>query len=425
MLMAKEDQDKPGTQPSGGEGIKSLRLRLNRRMAIESKTDSEIVIFDFDTNARFKLTTAIYDLICRFKTPTSVGDVISQYAVGNHLSGIISQLIEKGVLVEENRFQSPKAIKLAANSQTLFNSPRWRKGTTTNVSVVGIPFDLGNTVAAGARGGPDSIRTCSQQYDYRLDFLSGKPVGWFDLDTEERILEGVTFSDWGDLWFSYGENPEKIFQRIASICEDIVEVGSFPLFLGGDHSVTFPIVECLQRHQPLSVIWFDAHNDLGKLSSDASHDHANVARRILDLPNISKIVQIGLKGYTVYNELDLGGEKVTSITASRLRQQGLAAILKLLPESDRFYISLDIDVLDPIYAPATSTPVPGGLTPTELKSLSSIIGLNREVIGLDLVEVNPEKDNDHMTSRVACQLLLAAMGAIMHRRAAALDGSRL
>ncbi len=394
-----------------------MRLMLNNRMAIESKTASEIVIFDFDTNARFKLTAALYDLICRFKTPACVGDVISQYSIGEHLAGVIAKLMEKGVLVEENRFQSHKEIKLAANSQTLFNSPRGHKGTTAHVSVVGIPFDLGNTVAAGARGGPDSIRTCSHQYDYRLDFLSGRPVGWFDLDTEERILEGVTFSDLGDLWFSHGENPEKIFQRIASICEDIILTGSFPLFLGGDHSVTFPIVESLQRRQPLNVIWFDAHNDLGKTSSDASHDHANVARRILDLPNISKIVQIGLKGYTIYNELDLGGERVVSVTASRLRNKGLASILDLLPESESFYISLDIDVLDPVYAPATSTPVPGGLTPEELKSLSSIIGLNRDVIGLDLVEVNPEKDNDNMTSRVACQLLLAAMGAIMKRRA--------
>lgn len=397
--------------------ILSSRLLLNDRMAIESKSDSEIIIFDFDTNARFKLSSALYNLICKFRTSARVDEVLSQYSIGESLLGAVAQLIQKGILVEENSVQTSKEIKLVATSQTLFNSPRASSGHTSHVSVVGLPFDLGNTVAAGARGGPNSIRTCSHLYDYRLDFLSGRPVGWFDLDREERILEGITFSDWGDLWFSYGENPERIFQRIAAVCEDLIGAGSFPLFLGGDHSVTFPIVESLQRHQPLSVIWFDAHNDLGKIASGASHNHANVARRILDLPNISKLIQIGLKGYTIYNELDFGGDKVATLPASRLRKRGADSVLELLPEADRFYISIDIDVLDPTYAPATSTPVPGGLVPDELKSLFLSIGLNRNVVGLDLVEVNPDRDTDNMTSRLACQLLLAALGAIMKRGA--------
>lgn len=395
-----------------------MRLQLNPRLAIESKTDTGVVVFDFDSNARFQLTTAVYALLRKFETANRVGEVMSQYAVGEALAGVIANLLEKGILIEEGARQSPKESRLVANPRTLFNCPRWLAGAAAQVAVVGVPFDLGNTVAAGARSGPDAIRNASRQYDYRLDFLSGRPVGWFDLDTEERVLEGVSFADRGDLWFSYGENPETIYQRLASVCEEILSAGAFPCFLGGDHAITFPIVECLQRHAPLTVVWFDAHNDLGTIAAGAAHDHASVARRLLDLPNVSKIVQIGLKGYTIYNELTLGGERVISITASRLRRHGAASVLDLLPEAERLYISLDIDVLDPVYAPGTSTPVPGGLTPAELKELCLLIGRHRDVAGFDLVEVNPEKDHQQQTSQVACHLLLATLGAIFQRRAA-------
>jgi len=416
MSTSKEETGKWGTPLAGCEQVIALRLALNQRMAIESKDDSEMVIFNLDTNARFKLTMPLYQLIRKFRTPAYVDDVLSGYSDGGNLSQIISELIEKEILVREGYVSAPKEIKLTASPQTMFNIPRRREGDCPQVSLIGVPFDLGNTVAAGTRRGPHEIRSRSRHYDYHFDLLAGQPVGWLDIDLEERILEGVTFSDWGDVWFRYGEDPEKIFHRIADVCEDIVDARSFPIFLGGDHSITFPIVECLQRHRPLCVIWFDAHNDLGEISPGASHHHGNVARRILGLPNISKVVQIGLRGYTVYNELSLGGEKVTTITASRLRAQGISSILESLPDSDAFYISIDIDVLDPAHAPATSTPVPGGLSQAELKSALYTIGLNRDVIGLDLVEVNPDRDSNNITASAACQLLLAATGAIMKRR---------
>jgi agmatinase len=416
MLKPEEETGGNGTPLTVRKPVGVLRLELNRRMAIESKDDSDMVIFNLDTGARYKLSRPLYQLICKFGAPAYVDDVLSGYSAGGRLVKIISELIEKEILVEEGYVSPPKEIKLTASPQTMFNTPRRSEGDYSHVSLVGVPFDLGNTVAAGARRGPHEIRARSRQYDYHFDLLSGRPIGWFDLDLEERILEGVTFSDWGDVWFRYGEDPEKIFRRITDVCEDIVDAGSFPIFLGGDHSITFPIVECLQRRRSLCVIWFDAHNDLGEISPGASHHHGNVARRILDLPNISKVVQVGLRGYTVYNELGLGGEKVTTITASRLRAQGISSILESLPESEAFYISIDIDVLDPVHAPATSTPVPGGISPAELKSALCAIGLHRNVIGLDLVEVNPDRDNNNITASVACQLLLAATGAVMKRR---------
>jgi agmatinase len=397
----------------------SMRLVLNQRMAIESRTDSEAVVFDFDTNARFKLTTAVYDLVRRFSSPVRVDDALAGHPAGERLTEVVANLFAKGILVAEQGSTRPPEVPLVASTRTLFNCPRRDPRAPTDVSVAGLPFDLGNTVAAGARDGPEAIRTWSRQYDYRLDFLTGQPVGWFSLDTEERILEGVTFSDWGDLWFGHGEAPEKIFARIGDICEDIVRSGSFPLFLGGDHSVSFPVVECLQHHQPLTVLWLDAHNDLGRIVPDSAHDHASVARRIVGLPNVTRVVQVGLKGYTIYRELELGGDKVISVPAARLRRRGISPVLDLIPAGDGVYVSLDIDVVDPVCAPGTSTPVPGGLVPDEVQSFLSTVGLNREVIGMDLVEVNPLKDRDDITSRVACQLLLAAMGGIMRRRLAA------
>src|SRR5262249_14046886 len=151
------------------------RLVLNKRLAIESKTGSEVVIFNFDTNARFKLTTAVYQLICEFGAPVYVDDVVSKHSAKGHLVKVISELIEKEILVQENEVRQPKEIKLTVSSQTMFNSPRRLEADCPQISLVGVPFDLGNMVAAGTRQGPHGIRTCSLQHDYHVELLSGRP----------------------------------------------------------------------------------------------------------------------------------------------------------------------------------------------------------------------------------------------------------
>jgi agmatinase len=238
-------------------------------------------------------------------------------------------------------------------------------------------------------------------------------VGWFDIEQEERILTGKTIADCGDIWFQHGESIDTIFQRIARVCDEIVSNNSLPVFIGGDHSITFPIVEQLQKSEPLVIIWFDAHNDYGEILPGAANNHKNVARRIMQLPNIIKMIQIGYRGYTVYEDITPQSTRRKIITTKKLRDQGLASILAEIPPAVPCYISIDIDVLDPIYAPATSTPVPNGLSVKELKDAICAVGANRKIKGFDLMEVNPEKDMGEVTSLLACDLILTTLSTAL------------
>jgi len=400
--------------------LNDQRLVLSKKLAVETMTDNEVTIFHNTTFARLKLSKPVYDLILKFQEPAFISDVIPEH-LQEKLEPYLLKLIEKRFLLNEidaKRFaEQPLERRLAKTSHTLFNSPRHQEGQpVADVSIVGVPYDLGNRVAAGARKGPTDLRMRSGDYDYRVDLLTGKPHGWFDVETEERILDGVTISDWGDVWFRYGESPDQIFERISGICADVVAAGSFPTIIGGDHSISYPVVEVLQRDQPLTVVWFDAHTDFSDLAPGVCNNHANVVRRILGLPNVLNVVEVGHRGYTLNNKLQTKNEKLTIFTGSRIREHGFASILDHIPASRPCYVSVDIDVLDPIYAPATSTPVPCGLSPQELKQMIRVLGQNRQVVGFDLVEINPERDIGWSTTIVGCHLILSALGAFMANR---------
>ncbi len=402
------------------EQIFSQRLVLSSRIAIESVNDKEVVIFHTSRSTRLKLTKSLYQLIRNFNSPTYLQDLVSDN-IDEKLEACILSLKEKGFLLTEQECDKdsiPQSTRnLSTTTHTLFNSPRYQAGKpAANAAIVGIPFDLGNVEAPGARKGPAQIRICSHNYDYHLDFLTGEPIGWFDIEKEERILAGKTIADWGDIWFQHGESIDTIFQRIANVCEEIVSNNSLPVFIGGDHSVTFPIVEQLQKLQPLVLIWFDAHNDYGEILPGAANNHKNVARRIMQLPNIIKLIQIGYRGYTVHEDINPLSTRRKIVTTTKLRDKGISAILAEIPPHLPCYISIDIDVLDPIYAPATSTPVPNGLSVKELKDAICAVGANSKIVGFDLMEVNPEKDIGEVTSLVACHLLLTTLSTALDRK---------
>ena len=403
------------------EKMFSSRLVLSSKLAIESIGDNRIIVFHTRALSRLELTKSLYELLCdRFTYPAYFHEAFTPQ-LREKLRGHVALLIEKGFLLTEEQDDELAGQlierKLSATAYTLFNSRYDQKdGSRGDVSVVGVPYDLGNVVAPGARKAPDEIRVCSYDYDCQLDFFTGRPLGWVDVERAERILEGTTICDWGNIWFRYGESPETIFGRIGDVCDEILEARSFPLFIGGDHSISFPIVERIQFKQPMAVLWFDAHNDYGEFVPGVCNNHKNVARHIAMLPNVYRLVQVGVRGYTVYDEFSKDGEKTSIITPSDLRQNGMDSILAVLPQSLPCYISIDIDVLDPSCAPGTSTPVPGGLTLSELKDALRVVSSARNVLGLDLVEVNPGKDINQITSIIACQLLLNSLGAIMRRK---------
>jgi agmatinase len=385
------------------------------RAFIESEEEEHVVLFERECSQRIRISRGLYKLWMQFETPAKLSEVRAAQQLSPTAEKALSRLIEKRFLVDAYAPYETRHKPLKKNPYTLFNCPRCNgAGCQSDVSVIGLPYDLGSQVAPGARNGPQTLRLRSNEFDYRINCQTGKPMGWFDVDAQRRILEDVRICDRGDLWFAYGEPPDEIAHRLEEICR-AGHGRSLPVFLGGDHSVSYPIVKALQAEQPVTVIWCDAHSDMGHFIPPATHNHFSVARRILSLPNVTKMVHLGYRGYTMKDEINTGDPRRTVVTAKALREQGVALLLEHIPEDAACYLSVDMDVLDPSHAPAVSSPSCGGLTPAELWTALGAVGRARKVVGMDVVEFNPDLEGANRTATVASQLLLATLGGILRR----------
>lgn len=260
--------------------------------------------------------------------------------------------------------------------------------------VVGAPTDHGNVISRGAAHGPAAIRRAS-------------------LNLAAPSLQGV---DIGDIDRSDSPDPETFMDRLADATLGICERGLCPLILGGDHSITYAPVAMLQRSRDLCLLWFDAHTDFSPWSGQSFHNHKQVLRRISKLDGVSRIVQIGYRGITGGDERSLGAKSAV-VTTARARMLDEQALLALVPRDLPCYISIDIDVVDPFSAPGTSAPVPDGLPPQQVKTMLQTLVRYREIVGADLVEVNPAFDREAATGLVAADLIHGMAEQWSHQQA--------
>ena len=259
-----------------------------------------------------------------------------------------------------------------------------------DVAVVGVPFDLATTNRPGTRLGPRAIRAASASLAWC------RPYAW-EFDPFERL----NVIDWGDVFFDMGE-PQKAPAAISAAYDKFVLAGVTPLTLGGDHFISFPILQALHRkHGPLSLIHFDAHSDTWR-DTDARIDHGTMffhAAR-LGLVDPSRSVQVGMR---THND-ETHGFQV--LDARWLHENGVEACIARLRDrvgDSKCYVSFDVDFLDPAYAPGTGTPVVGGFdTNTALQLIRGLAGL--DIVGMDVVEVSPPYDHSELTALAAASV---------------------
>lgn len=283
-----------------------------------------------------------------------------------------------------------------AGDATLFGwkDPRDTAARTGDLCVLGAPTDHGNVVSRGAAHGPAAIRRASAR------LASPRNGGW----------------DIGDVDRSDAPDAQPYLDRIRATTRTVRTLGLVPLLLGGDHSITYAPVSALLEDQALCLIWLDAHTDFSPWTGQNHHNHKQVLRRISTLPGIRGIVQIGYRGITIGDERSLGegSQVVTSARARRMRAHDLLAIV---PDDVPCYLSIDIDVVDPAYAPGTSAPVPGGLTPDEVAAFLRLLACHREIAGIDLTEVNPVLDASGRSATVAAELIAVLVDRWAEQRA--------
>jgi agmatinase len=289
--------------------------------------------------------------------------------------------------------------------------------TDADIVVVGVPFDEGTSARPGARFGPRDIREASLIYAW------SRRNGFFYIDDERWVLQGIRWVDVGDVDVE-PMDPHVTFGRVTEAVRAIRRRNALPVVLGGDHSITFPVVRAYELPS-LTVIHFDAHVDsYGEppsrdAISTAVTDHGAWVSAVAQLPGI-KIVQIGMRG--VAN--DEHGLKLsrkygaTLVTSERVQRNGIEPALAAIPKSENIYVSIDIDVLDPALAPGTGTVEVGGLTFQQLSDILRAIPSKGRLVGMDVVEMNSYYDPTGVTAQTAARLIIDLLGAALPGKAA-------
>ena len=281
---------------------------------------------------------------------------------------------------------------------TFMRLPHITQPEELEVALIGVPFDGGTTYRPGPRFGPRHVRVQSAIIRPWNPAMNVNPFSKY------RV------ADFGDL----PVNPlsiEDTFRRVEQGIAPLLRAGVRCACVGGDHSISLPILRAVaKKHGPVSLIQFDAHNDLWDEYFGSKYSHGTPFRRAFEegLLLDGGVLQVGLRGQ-VYGENDFDfarAHKVRMVTAEEFHKKGLTIVQRHLRalRGKPVYVTLDIDAVDPAYAPGTGTPQVGGLTSIQIIELvRALRGLN--IVGCDLVEVSPPFDTGEITSLLAANLL--------------------
>lgn len=255
--------------------------------------------------------------------------------------------------------------------------------------IYGMPMDFTVSYRPGARFGPKRIREVSiglEEYSPYLD----------------RELKEVQYFDAGDIPLPFG-NAEKSIQMISDFVSKVLEDGKFPLGLGGEHLVTWPVIrEVYKKYPDMVLLHFDAHADLRTDYEGEEYSHATPIRKAVDLIGGENIYQFGIRS-GLKEEFDFARKNLHFYPFEVL--EPLKRVLSEL-QGRPVYITIDIDVLDPAYAPGTGTLDAGGISSKELlAAIHEMAKADIHVVGLDIVEVSPMLDSADQTSIVAAKLV--------------------
>jgi agmatinase len=281
---------------------------------------------------------------------------------------------------------------------TFARLPRLDEVTRADIAVVGIPFDAGASYRPGARFGPAHIRESSRLL---------RPYNPSQ-DASPFVLAQVV--DAGDIAVN-PFNIELAVKQIEECVDELLEAGMRLVTLGGDHTIAYPILKALhKKHGPITVIHFDAHLDTWDTYFGAPLTHGTPFRRASEdgFIDLESCLHVGIRG-PLYASTDLSDDKklgfevLTSIDMDQLGVEGVIKRMLSRVGSKPVYVSIDVDVLDPAFAPGTGTPEMGGLSSREMLALlRSLEKVN--VIGADIVEVSPQYDNAQITGIAAAHM---------------------
>jgi agmatinase len=277
----------------------------------------------------------------------------------------------------------------------------WR----ADVGVLGVPFDIALGFRPGARFAPRAIREASLRY--ALD-----SAGFYDLRSERVRLADLKVCDFGDVDLPSLE-PELARSRIDLAARRLRARVTLPVFLGGDHSISYPLLKAFDDVPDLHVVQLDAHLDFSDRRNDTRFSNSSPFRRASeDLPNLKHITTIGLRGLRADAEAVQAAKACGHTLIATWQMADLAAVVARLPQGQNVYLSFDVDVLDPGFFPATSSPEPDGLSFATAMALIAATAQRNTVLGFDLVELTPNLDPSGNSALFAARCIIETLQAV-------------
>lgn len=271
---------------------------------------------------------------------------------------------------------------MSANSS--YNAQRAR------LAILGIRYDENSSFTKGAADAPPQIRAALRSDAWNLTTENGTDLSGESVFFDAGDIEPVPGSD--------------MFTLIENSVYTLIADGMSPISLGGDHSITYPIVRAFARkYKDLSVVHFDAHPDIYDTYQGNRNSHASPFARIMEQKLVKRLVQVGIRTFTAHQREQVKKFGVESIEMHQLTDTHYLAEGLELEFDSPVYISFDVDALDPAFAPGVSHREPGGMSTRQAVDL--IQRLKGRIVGADIVEFNPRMDPLHITGTVCAKLL--------------------
>ena len=313
--------------------------------------------------------------------------------------------------IPEDSLASPRFT----GPSTFARLPLVRTLEDVDVAIVGVPFDTGVTYRVGGRFGPNAVRAASVMLRPYNGVLEIAPF---------EILSCV---DYGDVAIVPGY-IERSYEAIEQAVAPIVKAGVIPLLIGGDHACTLPHLRATRSRGPVAVIDFDSHTDAWDAYFGEKYNHGTWMRRAIEegLVDVTRSIEVGLRG-PIYAARDwtnlrdeLGLDYLTTEDVLRIGPEATASRIRERVGEGPAFITFDIDVVDPGFAPGTGTPEPGG--PSAHDALAIVRGLTGiDFVGFDVVEVIPAYDPAQQTAFLAANLAFEMLSLVAIGRRAGPD----
>lgn len=244
--------------------------------------------------------------------------------------------------------------------------------------ICGVPFDGTSSFRLGSRLAPQEIRAASYNFETYSRF--------FDID-----LTDIRIYDAGDLEVAAG--IDDTLELVSVHAEKYVMDGKIPIMLGGEHSLTYPFVNaCKQKYPDIGFVVLDAHMDLREEYNGEKNSHACISRHIIE-DITEKYASVGVRSGTREEYGYASENNIRVFSAEDVSSNGIKSVIEDILKDIRgpIYLSVDMDAIDPAYAPALGTPEPYGITPHDVREVISCLA--PEIVGFDLVEISPQYDS--------------------------------